>query len=468
MSLVRIRARITAGIAASAALILLPTLAAAAPRDDYAQQWPLHLSSADAGAYRVVLDDAVYRQSRQPGLRDVDVIDGAGNPVPTAIYRPDANDAGPAKQVSLPWFALPARSRDGAQDWQLISVVEADGRLRRVEARGTGRGAAVGPQTALLIDASTLRTPIRALELDWAPGTALDATYRVEASDDLEHWRDVAANGRLVDLQQGGRRLLQRRIVFDTAGLRARYLRLSPANPDAVAPIRAVAAELGATVSAMPLRWRQLQGRRVAAPDGKDKGAHFEFELDGRYPVQRIDVALPGNYAVRWTLESRDQADAPWQLRLATWTAFRVGADGRSSSRPLSVRTDDRYWRLRADGAVPAEPTLRLGYQSESVVFIAQGVPPYSLVAGSARTMRDDLPLPQALMALRAERGADWRAAEATLGPMAALAGEAALKAPEPERNWRTWLLWAVLVVGALVVAGFAFSLLRSSPPPQA
>lgn len=461
-------APIAARYAASLALLLLPALAIAAPRDDYAQQWPLRLSSADAGAYRVVLDDTVYRQARQPGLRDVDVIDGTGNPVPAAIYRPDGNDTGPTTRVSLPWFALPARSRNGTQDWQLISEVEADGRLRRVEARGLGRGASVGPQTALLIDASTVRTPIRALELDWAPGTALDATYRVEISDDLEHWRDVAANGRLVDLQQGGRRLLQRRIAFDTAGLRARYLRLSPANPDAVAPIRAVAAELGATANPAPLRWRQLQGRRLAAQDGKDKGARFEFELDGRYPVQRIDVVLPGNYAVRWTLESRDQADAPWQLRLDTWTAFRVGADGRSSSRPLSARTDDRYWRLRADGAVPAEPTLRLGYQPESVVFIAQGAPPYVLVAGSARTVRDDLPLPQAMLALQAGRGADWRPAEATLGPMAALAGEAALQAPEPERNWRTWLLWAVLVIGALVVAGFAFSLLRSAPPPQA
>lgn len=453
---------------ASVAFALWPALGLAGPRDDYAQQWPLQLSSADAGAYRVVLDDSVYLHARQSGLRDVDVIDGTGHSVPAAIYRPGAGDVRATTKVSLPWFALPARAVGGVQDWQLVSEVEADGRLRRVEARGIGRATANGPQTALLIDASTVRTPIRALELDWAPGTALDAAYRVEASDDLERWRDVAANGRLVDLEQGGRRLLQRRIAFDTAGLRARYLRLSPINPNAVAPIRAVSAELNASTDPAPLRWRQLKGQRLAADGAKDKGARFEFELDGRFPIQRIDVALPGNYAVRWTLESRDQADAPWQRRLDTWTAYRVGADGRSSAPALSSRTDDRYWRLRADGAVPAEPTLRLGYQPEMVVFIAQGAPPYALVAGSARTARDDLPLPQAMLALQQGRGADWRPAEASLGAMKALAGAAALQAPEPERNWRTWLLWAVLVVGALVVAGFAFSLLRGSAPPAA
>lgn len=452
---------------ATFAFVLWPALGLAGPRDDYAQQWPLQLTGADAGAYRVLLDDSVYLHARQSGLRDVDVIDGTGNPVPAAVYRPGVNDVRATTRVSLPWFALPARPASGAQDWQLVSEVEADGRLRRVEARGIGRSTAIGPQTALLIDASAVRTPIHALDLDWAPGTALDAAYRVEASDDLEHWRNVAASGRLVDLEQGGRRLLQRRIAFDADGLRARYLRLSPANPDEVAPIRAVSAELGAGADPAPLRWRQLKGRRLAA-EGKDKGARFEFELDGRFPIQRVDVALPGNYAVRWTLESRDQGDAPWQRRLDTWTAYRVGADGRSSARTLSARSDDRYWRLRADGAVPAEPTLRLGYQPEMVVFIAQGAPPYALVAGSARTARDDLPLPQAMMALQQARGADWRPAEASLGPMRALAGAAALQAPEPQRNWRTWLLWAVLVVGALVVAGFAFSLLRGSAPPAA
>jgi hypothetical protein len=454
--------------AAAFALVLLPALAVAGPRDDYAQQWSLQLRSEGAGAYRVVLDDSVYLHARRSGLRDVDVIDGAGNPVPAALYRPGPGEMRAPTRLGLPWFALPARPASGAQEWQLVSEVEADGRLRRVEARGIGRGASIGPQTALLIDASTLRAPIRALELDWAPGTALDATYRVEASDDLEHWRDVVARGRLVDLEQGGRRLLQRRIAFDPDGLRARYLRLSPTNPSAVAPIRAVSAELDATADPSPLRWRQLKGRRIAAERADGKGARFEFELDGRFPIQRIDVALPGNYAVSWTLESRDRTDAPWQRRLQPWTAYRVGSDGRSSSRALPVRSDDRYWRLSADGAVPAEPTLRLGYQPEVVVFIAQGSPPYALVAGSARTARDDLPLPQTMLALQAERGPNWRPAEADLGPMQALAGAAALVPPEPERNWRTWLLWAVLVVGALVVAGFAFVLLRGSAPPAA
>ena len=41
------------------------------------------------------------------------------------------------------------------------------------------------------------------------------------------------------------------------------------------------------------------------------------------------------------------------------------------------------------------------------------------------------------------------------------LAGEAALRTG-PSRDWGTGLLWAVLLLGVLLVGGFALSLLRA------
>ena len=75
----------------------------------------------------------------------------------------------------------------------------------------------------------------------------------------------------------------------------------------------------------------------------------FEFAVAGRFPVELADVALPGNSAVEWTLESRDGADANWRHRAGPWVAFRLGTDAsHSPPRQLDGITRDRQWRLRA------------------------------------------------------------------------------------------------------------------------
>ena len=449
-------------------MALLATTAAcaviAATPADYATQWPLALGRDGDGAYRVVLDESVYRQLQDPQLRDLVVLNRDGAAVPAGLFAPQDDVAKPAQRIAVPWFALPAaRSDGGTQGWELVSQADADGRLRRVEARITDQAAAALPRNALLVDVSRVREAIVALELQWQPVDALDLGYRVEASDDLEHWQPLATRGRMIDLQRDGRRLLHRRI--ELYGLlphyqQARYLRLSPDRSDQPLAVTGVFAELAAARTLPVPAWLELSGRRA------DTGGEtaFEFAVDGRFPMQQADVALAGNHAVEWRLESRDDTDAPWRLRAGPWVAYRVDASGtgsRSPARALDAVVRDRYWRLRANTTVADAPALRLGYRPEAVVFLAQGPAPYALAAGSARAQRADAPIPQLVAELRRQRGADWQPSPAYLGSARPLAGEAALK---PAYDWKSWLLWAVLALGALVVAGFAFSLLRSKP----
>lgn len=431
---------------------------------DYATQWPLTLGRDGDGAYRVVLDETVYRQLRDPQLRDLVVLNRDGAAVPADLFAPQDALAKPAQHIPVPWFALPVPPADGStQGWELVSQADADGRLRHVEARITNPSAAALPRNALLVDVSRVREAIVALELQWQPVEALDLGYRVEASDDLEHWQPLASRGRMIDLQREGRRLLHRRI--ELYGLlphyqKARYLRLTPDRGDQPIAVTGVSVELAAARSAAPPAWVELAARR-GSPGG---AASFEFELDGRFPVALVDVALAGNHAVEWRLESRDDTDAPWRLRAGPWMAYRVDATGggnASPARELDAIVRDRHWRLRANADVADVPTLRLGYRPEAVVFLAQGPAPYALAAGSARAQRADAPIPQLVAELRRQRGADWQPSPAYLGAAKPLAGDAALK---PAYDWKSWLLWAVLALGALVVAGFAFSLLRSKP----
>ena len=52
----------------------------------------------------------------------------------------------------------------------------------------------------------------------------------------------------------------------------------------------------------------------------------------------------------------------------------------------------------------------------------------------------------------------------ATLGARTTLKGDAALVAAvvEKPRDWKTWLLWAVLVGAAALIGGLALSLLKA------
>ncbi|HET6546244.1 MAG TPA: DUF3999 domain-containing protein [Rhodanobacteraceae bacterium] len=440
--------------------LLLPALSPAA-RDDYARQWSLTMQDPGAGAYRVVLDAPVYRSASLPSLRDVDVFNGDGKPVPAALFAPQAPAAQAPHRIALPWFALPPGQATPADDITLISERDADGHVQRVETR-VANAAQLPEKTAnaWLIDASRLQQRVVALQLDWPPPTsALDVVYRVEGSDDLRDWRTLQPRAQLLDLMRDGQRLRQRRIPLDG---QARYLRLLPIQPDAALPLTGVQAELASTPLAPDWQWVDLRGHSVI----EGGRTFYDFTLDGRFPVARADVGTAGNDAGEWTLQSRDDADAPWQTRAGPWVAFRIGkgAIDRSAAQHLNAIVRDRYWRLSSHPSAAGVPTLRLGYRPEVVVFLARGKPPFALVAGSARAFRADAPLPHLIDTMRRQRGGDWRPAAATLGTAQLLSGPQALVPAPPERDWKAWLLWALLIAGALVVAGFAITLLRKLP----
>ena len=440
------------------ALCVTPAVLAQEHRQQYVEQWPLRLSSEQSGAYRVVLEPEIYRRAWSPQLVDVQVYNATGQALPSALLAPDQPLAQPPVQRELPWFALPALDARSRNDLQLLTERDADGRVRRVEAR-VGASTGTGPSAGWLIDASVLgQQPLAALVLDWAEREQpLQVNVQVDVSDDLRNWQQIDAQVPLVDLQRAGKRLLQRRIEI---GHGARYVRVLGNDAQALPALRGVLAEVPPAPATIPWEWLTLQPKQQA--DGA-----FEFELDGRFPIGRLDVATTGNSLVQWTAFSRDDAGADWQRRTAPWVAYQVQADAagqqQSPPRELGETTRDRYWKLVADPANSATvPLLRLGYRPEVLMFLSQGAAPYALAVGSATASRQDAPVGVVIADLRSRNGPEWQPSLARLeGPPEVLAGEAALQAP---RDWKRWLLWSLLILGVLVVGGLALSVLRQKP----
>jgi len=437
------------------AVCLLGASAVAAADADFAAQWPLTLEDPSASAYRITLTPEIYAQVWSPSLRDVVVVDGDDRPVPAAFVDAAMAPATPTRR-ELPWFPLPADTgrRDG--DIAAISEIAADGSLRRVQMRTSG-GEAAG---AFLVDASAVEGPVAALALRWDDTQPpFEQAYRIEASDDLRQWRSVHDEARVLDLRRDAQRLVERRIALPTP-VHARYLRLTPLHA-AAAPLRLQAVEAELAPMQAPVAWHW----QVPAPQPADDRGAIVYRSDGRFPVERIEIALAGNGTGRWTLERRDADDAPWHTVARDHVVFQAGSGAdlrRSPPLALTAPVRDRQWRLTPTTAAPgAPPALRLGYRPETLVFVAEGRAPYALQAGSARAARTDAPVAPLLDALRAQHGLGWHPADAVPGAMVSLAGEAALQPAEPARDWKTWTLWGVLLLGVLVVGGFALSLLR-------
>lgn len=425
---------------------------AAAGEADYARQWPLTLPDAEAGLYRVELGPDVYRAALSPRLDDVDVLDGQGRPVPAQLLAARAPVEVATVRSPLPWFPLPGADAGRGGDLALVVERATDGSVVRVDARMDADATAPEASTSWLVDASALRGSIDALVLDWREAPSpLEATFRIEGSDDLRQWRVLQPSVVLLDLRGEGLRLRRDRLPVGAA---ARYLRLVPLSGAGRLVLAKVEAERGTQPARPdPVHWLELEGRPGAA---RDAGAML-YELDGRFPVESVDVSLAAGATAQWRLYSRDDIDAPWVERAGPWLGYRIGAE-RSPPQPLARPVRDRYWKLEATPAPARPPALRLGWRPESLVFVAGDAPPFRVVAGSARAVRGDAPVARSLEAVRSARGADWRPPLATLGDGAPLAGDTALR---PVRDWTSWLLWALLVAGAAMVAGMAFNLLR-------
>jgi hypothetical protein len=155
-------------------------------------------------------------------------------------------------------------------------------------------------------------------------------------------------------------------------------------------------------------------------------------------------------------------------LQRADFVAFRLRQDdsviGNDETSTFSAGRA-RDWRVEAATPLEHAPTLSVAYTPDRFVFLTQGQGPYRLVAGSARARRSDYPVETALAQLRAKSGADWQPPLAALGARETLQGDGALVAPPVvvQRDWKTWLLWAVLAGAAALIGGLALSLLRGA-----
>jgi hypothetical protein len=435
--------------------LLASGVASAATPNEFVSQWPI--AATGEGAYAVVLDDAVYQQTLRRDLADIAAFNADGEalafgPMPASCAPP------PSVWRDARTFWLPATTSQAVSGLQVHVTRSASGELN-LDAF-IGDAARTDPRV-LLVDVLAKDHVVEALQFAFADNTPdISTDIRIEASDDLANWRTIVGSAPIAQLRQNGQVLVRRLVELRSDATPATYLRISRTDGQAlpVATVQLLLRPPGA--GTQPPERVDI----TIASSGRD-GRAYTYSLPGRFPVERIDVDLAsGNTIGDFTISSRDPGERDWRY-VGTMTAFALrGAGVELDNEPLMVAaTRNREWRVESNVELAAAPTLRVTYRPESWLLLTHGKAPYVIAAGSPKARRDDYPLDALVGQVRAKYGQAWVPAFTALGAQQAAGGDAALKAYNPEEK-RTWLLWGVLVLGALAIVVMVLKLMKSPP----
>lgn len=430
--------------------------------NDYAWGFPIDTPEA-ATFYTVELPLSVNRAVVDPRLRDAGVYNADGEPVPR-LFRPTSDDVEQLERSRslrfVPLYKTVGDAVATADDVRL--VFERDGDRTRLELDSRGApGADARVLDAYIVDTRQVDETVTALDLSWTQNASgFIGKVNVQGSDDLEQWHPVGTAA-IADLNDSGAQILKRRVAL-SAG-RYDFLRIRWSDLPEGWQLDEITGIYTIGVPGIVRRQIMLGSNNT---DPRDGGRIFD--LGGAPKIDRLRIVLPSTNTV---ISARVYLWAENQLRwyrVADGTFYNVGrGDNVVTSEPLKI-SKSRSNRIKVvvtRGQPDVPMRLEVGWRPDTLVFVAHGPPPYTLVAGRAEDVDSDFPQERrygmpSLAGLVADNG---QTGQASIGPQFELAGPVNLVQPAAI-PWRRIVLWVALLCGVALVGGMAFRILKDPP----
>ncbi len=437
------------GLTLTVALALLSGAAHAAllPRD-FAFGATVAVPEA-AAVYRASLPLDVYRGTLRDDLGDLRVFNANEELVPYRLDQAASEGVVHGPPVGLPLFPLHGDVR-AATEGLRVTIQSSSGALNVLSA-ATGPAADVATQYVL--DGRSMDARVAAFALSWPHSdTDYSGHVRVEASEDLGSWFPVRAPAPVANLRYNGVELLANRIELPPT--RAKFWRLTWVGAGPPFELSSVSAEPADNRVERTPATLEVPG----SPVGTD-GTAIEFDLGGRLPVTRVQLALrEPNSVVSAELLSRARPQDPWRPA-GSATFYRLQSpDGEQVNSPVAiVGHRDRYWLVRIGGpgteSAAAVTGLAVTWVPGDLVFLAHGAGPFLVAYGSATAGRGEADLGALPIAGRAVR--------TRIGEQRTLGGAARLTPPPIPFPWLRALLWALLALAVAILAWMAYRIAK-------
>lgn len=428
--------------------------------NDYAWGFPV-LIGQQASFYSVRLPLIVNQSVTDPELRDAGVYNANGEPVPR-VFQPASNDVEQIER-NRPLPFIPMYSNVENLDGDNIRLMfERRGDYARLElnADDASQDAAVRKLTSYIVDTRELDEAIEALDLYWTQtGAGFVGQVSVDGSNTLRDWVALG-NAAIADLNENATSIVQRRVELSATKhdfLRIRWNDL----PDdwRLADIN------GAYTLGVPGIVREHVTLDHSAVDAADNGRIYA--LHGTPKIDQLRIVLPDSDSViTANIFLWSESQQRW-YRVADGTWYHIGrGDNVIASGAIEIsRTRSSRIKVVVTGGQPnSAMQLEVGWRPDTLLFLAQGPAPYTLVSGRAADAVAGFPQ-QSMYGVRSIAGLasdNSPAAAASLGERYALGGSDRLLVTKPT-DWKTLLLWLGLALGVGFVGFMAVRILRDS-----
>lgn len=422
---------------------------------DYAWGFPIR-TQATASFYAVELPIEVNRSVTDPDLRDAGVYNSDGKPVPHLIA--PVHDESERTIRSSPLPILPLYASGRPDESRITLQRDGDGTQFSLEIEDVKTPAEGERLVAYIVDARQADDNAVALELIWAPrASGFMGSVTVEGSNDLQNW--TAAGAAVVaDLKEDSASIVQRRVKLRPADYD--YLRI---RWEGMPEDWGLSQVMGVFMQGAAEPRRKLLRLDSAGVDENDGGRLFEV---GAAPmIDQVQIVLPvANTVISARIEYWSDNSEVW-VSVGHRTFHHIVRDNNSvMSEPLRISNTraSLFKVVVTQGPADVAMQLEVGWRPDSLLFLAQGQAPYTLVTGNASDAAGQFPLHRtysdsSLAKLAEDNGG---VSDASLGPRYPLGGPERLNITRPT-DWRTVMLWFALLLGVAFVGLMASKTIR-------
>ena len=421
--------------------------------------------------YQTNISKEVYQYTRSNALSDLTILNASGEQVPYALIPyEDLHPQTITKQDSQSLIIFPIQENVLSNPNELRVHLEKNAGNTTVDlvANDGVADSSKAANTIYLLDAGKKHAPLQTISVDWLALEGKLLTIEVLASEDLQNWSH-AGNAVLLKTANANSRMLQNTIILDNP-TQARYLQIRTTEPNGSNfKLTKANAEYSKVQNLAPELVQQNLQFSARSEDTKNGLVNIDFESAGHFPASYLQIHLPQNNTItNASILVRNNSNEPWQY-LSSASLYRLIQQGKTFINPdiaLSP-TVARYWRLQfnqSSGGIGAEnPSLALGWLPSTLVWNARGSAPFTLHVGENPSIVNNISITSLIPEYKIEK---IKALTKSSLSLEVSANNASTK--QTADTWtapidyKRWLLWAGLFLGVLLLAGMAYSLVKT------